>query len=1513
MDAHGLLFVSPDSLLIFDPGCDNMDDIEQAIDEELNKLNFDPSGNDSEESEDDSLTVLDGDLHAELPNSVLAYMEASRNRMNAFEQLIHEDFEEKVDISSLELSHLNCNDNLINESDSEFSEDPIKWKERVHSEIKEQIGLPKDIDPQNDITRHDICTESELQFNIEWRELEKRLQEEEKQRLAAQEEERELHLNSVREEEERRSRRQLEFEEELRRIEQTTLIQKFGLKKEVHPTVDLQLEMDKQQELIRKLAEEMVEERQAFEEAQKEARRRTQELHCRAATKIQAAFRGTLARQWSKTELNRKREEKKRLEEEKREWEKITKYREEERSRIEEEEHTRKEETERRRANYEREKELERHRLEREHRLEQKKRKEEEDEERWREMERKRKEKQNNNKSVEEKSVKESSRGRRQEEDVETKETEKERKITVEDECKRKKEIEERREKENIGNEENVRKEEDNNERIRDGNKEEKTVKAEKYMMEKNEKSMNLEVPERLNDQRPLTMSDKDRMKSHQEKKRLDNGDLDSLIHLSNLRKHLEVHTVTPESCINAHQPLSYERGISPVGSPSDTDHISVETTQNPETDTTLPVSDFHGVGPGMNTRVHTNATAIELEKRVPEIQQLNSLYLPDSTEQKRLAWMMKCTPWAKLSMLNKRKGPSAQLQSQKRGPRRTRVPSLPPLSVDTILKTGEWCSIIQVTTVTLEDLPGCSLSTLSECIKLQTLTLRRCGLRSLDGLNQCTHIRYIDVQENSISLLDCGGLARLQVLLLGRNQLTNIHGLDGAENLQVLQLSHNNISRIGGLGSLKMLLRLSVDHNQLLSTRGLNEIYTLLHLDCSHNHLSHIEGLENCALLNTLDLRGNSLTELPVLQNHVLLRDLFLDDNLISSIHNLESHWLPLLQNLSVAQNSITYLIPLLDLISLKTLDVSHNCLSDLQNVCLNLQGCTGLQEINLTGNPLQQDNNWRSLLLETVPGLIKLNNEQTGATTAPTKGPGEQWSFQALCQAQQRKHDLLLQQQKMKISSAHSQHDAQLLASGHHADLFRLAVDQRYAHEYADSCVTEDPAPAVAADSCLHDVSDAPPSQRQSQDEQLQCTADWQIHNPQITKNSDLELHSKDFQADCPEKPTEMKPVQAQNLKIAAAVVIQRRWRRCVMQRCGGLLGVIAKTKERSNIHWMEDSCIGRPELHNRDHAAVVIQAAWRGYALRRRLARTLAAAQITENDEYFEEVDMDEFIFDEKALEKDWITLHSNTSPARTMPFSAQLPLPKQPKHAWSDREGAAHLEQNMSPPHSSRNITLSEKSEQIVKEWGFTSNSTALLMLKRASKMKGRKQQQKKLLDPSARLTMFRRHSNQNVSIETQSQTHLRVKDCFEVRHAEEEVYNALRANERQSYKERTYQWLHTQAVHPHAESADLGRSHFLPEIDPDVLNGGRVQLVGIAGCRDGLDSKAKFRSDSTGIPPPLNKHTQAQRHSAEHTKTKVPSPNRVSSAPTRKERISFRDNPVRHSGGWGGGKKAKLNK
>ncbi|XP_073786029.1 leucine-rich repeat- and IQ domain-containing protein 1 isoform X2 [Danio rerio] len=1456
-----------------------MDDIERAIDEELMKLNLHPSENDIESDDDsnDLNNVSNLLVEGELPDSVLTYIEASRNQISAFEYLILKDVEEK-DISSQELFHLNHSNNPATEPASDFIDDPINWKERVISEL--QFGLQSHVEPQKseqeitntscteDITEHDISTESKLQFSLEWRELEKRLNKEEEQKLAAHEVERELHLNSEREEEERRRKRLMEFEEELKKIGK---FHNDGGK--VYHAEDLQVELDKQQTLIQKLEEQMKEERRAFEEAQEEERRRTQKLHCRAATKLQAALRGTLVRRWSKTELSRKREEEKKREQENRELEKLKKEREEEKKRIEEEECIQREETERRRADYERAKEQERHRLEREQNVEQQKR---EDEMR----ERIKREEKNNITSVKDDC-------RRQDVDADKTNKEMQRKeakqnLQVEDQCK----IEEERDgknkinvlivqTENKDNMLNAQRTEDNNEIIRTLDK---TSEGDINTIEKQDKSQSINA---LDYTRPQINHYKERIKSHGEETETDSNEKPE--------QSRKMTKIIAHSHINAHQGLSNDLDIGQ-------DHA-----KSINSDLMMPASDLNVKSTEMENSCYRNTTESETKNYKVQSQESVSACLPDSTEQKRLAWMMSCTPWSKLSLQNKRKEQSKKRKARKRGP------SLPPLSEDAILKAGASNSLKQVTTVMLEDLPGCSLSTLSECNKLQTLTLRRCGLTSLDGLNQCSQIRYIDVQENSITHVDCEGLSSLQILLLGRNQLMNIHGLDEAQNLQTLQLSHNNISLISGLGALKMLLHLSVDHNQLLSTRGLKEIYTLLHLDCSYNYLSHVEGLENCALLNTLDLKGNSLTELPVLQNHVLLRDLYLDDNLIPSLDDLKSYWLPLLQNLSVVQNSITHLSPLLDLVSLKTLDVSHNCLSDLQDLCLNLQECSSLQELSLTVNPLLQENNWRSLILETVPGLIKLNNEQiAAAAVGPWKCPEQKWSFQALCQAQQKQRHSLLQQQKMEISSAPSKHDAQLLAIGHQTDLFRLAVEQRYAHEYGDSCVTEDPAlTTVLSSPCVFPKA----SLSENPEKQHPLTRNWHKNNPQKTPNpqSHLELQS----ADCIETQSEKEPVQALNLKIAAAVVIQRFWRRkCIMKRREGLPGLIEKTNTKLKLHEVEDTCIERPEIKR---AAVVIQAAWRGFFLRKRLARALAAAQIIESDEDFEEVDMDKFIFDEKELEKDWITLHSNALPSRMMPFSEELLLPKspllhpvppktlpvfprQPKNAWSDREDASCLEQSVSPsPHLS---SRSEESEKILEEWGITNDSTALLILKRANKMKGRKQQQKRLLDPNQRLALFRSHSKQCVSAEAQRQTRPTFKDNYKGHQRANEVHKSPKADEKQTYREKGYQWL---------DSSDTGRGHFLPDIGPDILNGGRVQLVA-TGDRDSVDSVSRFLTEPTGVSPTAKTHSRARRFSAENKKIEVPSPTRVSSAPIRNERISFRDNPVRRSGGWGGGKK-----
>ncbi|XP_008592360.1 PREDICTED: leucine-rich repeat and IQ domain-containing protein 1, partial [Galeopterus variegatus] len=170
---------------------------------------------------------------------------------------------------------------------------------------------------------------------------------------------------------------------------------------------------------------------------------------------------------------------------------------------------------------------------------------------------------------------------------------------------------------------------------------------------------------------------------------------------------------------------------------------------------------------------------------------------VPDSTllsniEEKRLAWIKSCKPWFEIFKQNQQK----KIVQRKR-PVKCSANVMPPLNTLEILQCGPWNTLQQVTTITFQDLPGCSLSTLAECTNLQFLSLQRCGLTSLHSLSNCRKLKYINVQENHIETIICENLENLCVVVLNKNQLSSFHGLDGCTNIENLELSHNKITRI--------------------------------------------------------------------------------------------------------------------------------------------------------------------------------------------------------------------------------------------------------------------------------------------------------------------------------------------------------------------------------------------------------------------------------------------------------------------------------------------------------------------------------------------------------------------------------------------------------------------------------------------------------------------------------------------------------------------------------------------
>ncbi|XP_076590138.1 uncharacterized protein lrriq1 isoform X2 [Chaetodon auriga] len=949
--------------------------------------------------------------------------------------------------------------------------------------------------------------------------------------------------------------------------------------------------------------------------------------------------------------------------------------------------------------------------------------------------------------------------------------------------------------------------------------------------------------------------------------------------------------------------------------------------------------------------------------------------WLPEHTEQKRLSWMNDCIPWSKLSLQNRRKQ-KGSVRSRRGLRRAAEASGLQPLCSDALLQATGWKSLQEVTTVTLEDLPGCSLSALAQCTQLRSLSLRRCGLKSLEGISQLPQLCYVDVQENDISFVDCENMTSLRVLQLSHNKLTSIHGLAGAENLDALDLSHNSITRIAGLESVRRLQRLSVEHNQLISTKGLRDVYTLLHLNCSHNHLASVEGLENSALLSTLDLRANSLTEPPSLNNQVLLRELLLDDNSICSLQGLTACWLPLMQRLSVAQNRITQLPPMSDSVSLENLDLRFNCMSELQNVCESLQGCHFLREIHLTGNPLQQESGWRSTLQRAVPGLRAIDDQQTGSSLSPPAvqqvglAPG---SFLTFCQAQLQQIRDLQQRHSRELSNASSSVDAVEASCRHFAEALQLATDQRFAHEYGDTTVADKHGAAgqtipeetldvsgTNAEKCTKGPETGStakvPAVIPNRDN-IGCSS-WTFDEksaaerrhgdtfttgpqtgPTVSKASSGSVRSLASKRETIPSNHKMAPVSAHrdlDLKNAAAVVIQQLWRK-YRQKCGNISSPSTAEKvggrggdggkSESGPAYINGSVVGQ------DCAATVIQAFWRGCTVRRRLASALAAVTCpdSEEDDTFEEVDVDEFVLDEAALDKQWTLPPSEDSLPRRYTVSEQLqslkhpePLPEpsqyilppplewRSKQAWVAGEQVDSTGQRLSPVSSNRSKSpasasaasgLSERSERILEEWGFTHRHTALLMLKRAQKMKSKKQQQKKHQDPSVHLALFRNCSYQLGPVEARKRQTQRNRNALKVREAELGLQQAEKTE--RVKQERAQQWLHAQAAHSDRDSESV---HFLPEISSDILNGGRVQLVADPGYAERLHHASGLWANSSLAAQPCKENNYPRRNSLGHAREELPSPKPATSAPSKKERISFRDNPVQLSGGWGGGKK-----
>ncbi|XP_067933062.1 leucine-rich repeat and IQ domain-containing protein 1-like [Watersipora subatra] len=811
--------------------------------------------------------------------------------------------------------------------------------------------------------------------------------------------------------------------------------------------------------------------------------------------------------------------------------------------------------------------------------------------------------------------------------------------------------------------------------------------------------------------------------------------------------------------------------------------------------------------------------------------------------EERRLRWIQECTPWSQVSGRALSNTGKAR-KSYKRPSSAAKHQKL--IEEAVILREAGEESLLQVEAVQLTDLPGCRLSTLSRCKKLQALSVTRSGISAIDSLNSAASLVYTYFGGNAIDSIDLA-VHSLVHLDLSSNNLTSMRGFDGCTNLKYLDISHNKISKLSNLSCIAFLHTLKAAHNQIISTKGLGECVTLQVVDLSSNHLTSIDEVGKLCLLRKLTASQNNIMEIPRLVNCVLLESLVLEDNSISSLDGLAYFWLPTLKEVNLTQNGVSAIQPLHGCFNLRTFNLSQNQLLDYKNVVDGLKLCINLEELLLNGNPLRNADISRKSICDALPQLKRLdgeecvNSESIELQSAVLNMANSAWIEHDNLE---RKYQSYLSDSLAKriVSNAELLYAVRQLPTYYELS-YRLAENVRYAHEFgSNSFETPHSSPTISSKELFqtklasvengsHVVTAASPSAKDLFEEKLKAT----LESTSLKVSAD---NIKLFK-ECNSPRPHSRHSKSKDQRTPSGVSTPRSARLRSSQMLSACNGETASTTHVPMRREMID-------------AAVKIQAVWRGYSFRQRLARALQQVKACseESDEDIAEVDLSSFDFnvDDGWLPPDVPHLPQEHAilPRRSIQLKIDLDaasIPNGRVAAWlSPSEGFLESAANVDPPLSSMSGEISQRSkreEMIAQDWGFKDSHTAELMMKRAKKLKYNSQRKKKLdkLGPMGRYELQRKilQNIEPAKIIAPAKKTAPKKEYFKALEDAAERRTVAKSAEKTAAIERTYEWIHTQVgsrqpgENGREERISSGESQ-LPYMDKRLLDGGRTQLV-----------------------------------------------------------------------------------
>ncbi len=126
------------------------------------------------------------------------------------------------------------------------------------------------------------------------------------------------------------------------------------------------------------------------------------------------------------------------------------------------------------------------------------------------------------------------------------------------------------------------------------------------------------------------------------------------------------------------------------------------------------------------------------------------------------------------------------------------------------------------------------------------------------------------------------------QSLICAGNDINSLDGIEQLSNLRVINLNQNKIQNTQPLAKLNRLVSLDISSNDLKNISGLDELSELYWLNVSNNKLADAELLQDLKKLKSLYIRNNALQSLTFVSNLDSLENLDAENNQRSALPKL-------------------------------------------------------------------------------------------------------------------------------------------------------------------------------------------------------------------------------------------------------------------------------------------------------------------------------------------------------------------------------------------------------------------------------------------------------------------------------------------------------------------------------------------------------------------------------------------------------------------------------------------------